>query len=62
MSSMNIKFPPLINVTADIKGAKYMLGQVVLEMEVRGKAATITMSPEVVKVLVSTLKGALPKA
>ena len=62
MSSMNIKFPPLINVTADIKGAKYMLGQVVLELEVRGKAATITMSPDVAKVLASTLKGALPKA
>lgn len=43
---MEIKYPPLINVTADIKGAKLMLGQVVIDVTVRNKPATIQLNKE----------------
>lgn len=58
---MNIKFPPLINVNADHKGTKFMLGQVVLDMEVRGKPATITMPADEAKALARAILAALPK-
>jgi hypothetical protein len=59
---VNIRFPPLINVTADLVRAKFMLGQVVMEMEVRGKPATISMPVDEVKKLIAALKAALPPA
>lgn len=57
---MNIRFPPLINVTADLVRAKFMLGQVVMEMEVRGKPATISMPVDEAKKLIASLKASLP--
>jgi hypothetical protein len=43
---MEIKYPPLINVTADLKGAKLMLGKVIVDVTVKGRAATIQLDKE----------------
>jgi hypothetical protein len=52
---VNIKFPPLINVQADHVNTKFLLGQVVLEMTVRGKGATISMPLDEAKKLAESI-------
>jgi len=56
---MEIKYPPFINVTAEIKEVKLMLGQVVLGVSVKGKPGTIVMSREEAKKLRLGIKAAL---
>ena len=58
---MNIKFPPLINVQAEHINTKFLLGQIVLEMTVRGKGATITLGLDEAKKLAEAIIKASPK-
>jgi hypothetical protein len=59
---LHIKFPPLINVTAEHTRSKFLLGNIVLEMEVRGRGATITMTREDAQRLAESILAALPKS
>lgn len=56
---MDIKYPPLINVSAEIKAVKLMLGQVVIEVTVRGKPGTIILTKEEAKNLRLGIKAAM---
>lgn len=56
---MEIKYPPLINVTAEIKNVKLMLGQVVIDVTVRGKPGTIVLSKDEAKALRLGIKAAM---
>jgi len=42
---MNIKYPPLINVDAVTGSVTSLLGRVVINVTVKGKAGTITLDP-----------------
>lgn len=56
---MQIKFPPLIDVGAELVGAKVFGHEtIVLEMTVGKKIATITMSKTEASALVESLKTA----
>jgi hypothetical protein len=56
---VDIKYPPLINVTADIKNVKMMIGKVVIEVTVKGRAGTIILTPEEAKNLRLGIKAAM---
>jgi hypothetical protein len=56
---MDIKYPPLINVSAEIKGVRLMLGQVVIEVTVKGKPATIQLTKDEAKMLRLAIKAAM---
>jgi hypothetical protein len=59
---MQIKYPPLISVTADLRGAKYLVGNVVIDAAVRGKPASLVLSRDEAENLVKYLKAALATA
>jgi hypothetical protein len=59
---MEIKYPPLINVTADLKGAKLMLGKVIVDVTVKGRAATIQLDKEEARNLAAYINIALSTA
>lgn len=56
---MDIKYPPLINVTADIKGVRMVLNKVILDVTVKGKPATITLDKDEAKNLRLAIKAAM---
>lgn len=56
---MDIKYPPLINVSAEIKNVKMMLGKVVIEVTVKGRAGTIVLEPAEAKSLRLGIKAAM---
>lgn len=56
---MDIKYPPLINVSAEIKGVKLMLGRIVIDVTVKGKPATITLDRDEAKNLRLAIKAAM---
>jgi hypothetical protein len=56
---MDIKYPPLINVSAEIKNVKMMLGQVVIEVTVKGKPGTIVLARDEAKSLRLAIKAAM---
>ena len=56
---MDIKYPPLINVSAEIKNVKLILGKVVIEVTVRGKPGTIILEKDEAKNLRLGIKAAL---
>jgi hypothetical protein len=56
---MDIKYPPLINVSAEIKGVKLMLGRIVIDVTVKGKPATITLDRDEAKALRLAIKAAM---
>jgi hypothetical protein len=56
---MDIKYPPLINVSAEIKNVKMMLGKVVIEVTVKGRAGTIVLGPAEAKSLRLGIKAAM---
>jgi hypothetical protein len=56
---MDIKYPPLINVSAEIKSVKLMLNQVVIEVTVKGRGGTIVLTREEAKALRLGIKAAM---
>jgi len=56
---MDIKYPPLISVTAEIKNVKLLLGQVVIEVTVKGKPGTIVLPRDEAKNLAVGIAAAL---
>lgn len=56
---MDIKYPPLINVSAEIKNVKLILGKVVIEVTVRGKPGTIILEKDEAKNLRLAIKAAM---
>lgn len=56
---MDIKYPPLINVSAEIKNVKLILGKVVIEVTVRGKPGTIILEKDEAKNLRLGIKAAM---
>ena len=56
---MDIKYPPLINVSADIKNVKLMLGKVVIEVTVKGRSGTIILTQDEAKTLRIGIKNAV---
>jgi len=56
---MDIRYSPLINVSAEIKNVKLMLGRVVIEVTVKGKPATIQLTKDEAKMLRLGIKAAM---
>lgn len=56
---MDIKYPPLINVSADIKGVRVLLGKVIIDVTVKGRAATIQLEKDEAKSLRLAIKAAM---
>lgn len=56
---MDIKYPPLINVSADIKNVRLLLGHVIIDVTVKGKPATIQLTRDEAKALRLGIKAAL---
>ena len=56
---MDIKYPPLINVSAEIKNVKLVLGKVVIEVTVRGKPGPIILEKDEAKNLRLGIKAAM---
>ena len=56
---MDIKYPPLINVSADIKGVRVLLGKVIIDVTVKGRAATIQLERDEAKSLRLAIKAAM---
>ena len=56
---MDIKYPPLINVTAEIKGVRMLLGKVVIDVTVKGKPGTILLDKDEAKNLRLAMKAAM---
>lgn len=56
---MDIKYPPLINVAADLKGAKLLMNRVIIEAEVKGKKAELVLTRDEAKMLVESIGAAL---
>ena len=56
---MDIKYPPLISVTAEIKNVKMMLGKVIIDVTVKGKPGTITLDRDEAKNLRLAIKAAM---
>lgn len=56
---MDIKYPPLINVSAQIKTVRMTLGRIVIEAMVKGKDATMVLERDEAKVLAASINAAL---
>lgn len=56
---MDIKYPPFINVAADLKGAKLLMNRVIVEAEVKGKKAELVLTRDEAKMLVESIGAAL---
>lgn len=56
---MDIKYPPLINVSAKIHTVRMVLGRVVIEAMVKGKDATMVLERDEARTLVASINEAL---
>lgn len=56
---MNIKYPPLISVDAEVKGVRHLIGRIVIDVTVRNKPGTITLEAAEARDLAARINTAL---